>query len=153
MKPAGWTTGPHHQHVDRRGAWARADAVIAGHSVLCAATGDDTTCPGPSPLLTLARAASDAVATLCGCLDDCARETGVWQGTRAARASLEDRQNTASNILVRLVWRLEDRGQVLLAHEVRDMHDGVKLYPRPSWALRLVQIAAECEARVKGKAE
>lgn len=26
----------------------RESAIIAGHSVLCAATGDDATCPGPS---------------------------------------------------------------------------------------------------------
>lgn len=35
-----------HTHVDRRGAGTRADAIVAGHSVLCAETGDDSACPG-----------------------------------------------------------------------------------------------------------
>jgi len=37
----------HHPHVDRRGAGARAEAFLAGHSVLCAQLGSDPACPGP----------------------------------------------------------------------------------------------------------
>lgn len=39
---------PHHPHVDRWGAGARASAIISGHSVECAQFGTDAACAGSS---------------------------------------------------------------------------------------------------------
>jgi hypothetical protein len=38
----------HHPHVDRAGAYARASAIAAGHSVECAEFGTDAACQGPT---------------------------------------------------------------------------------------------------------
>lgn len=42
---------PFHAHVDRRGAGARAKAIIAGHSVQCAQFGADPACPADEPVV------------------------------------------------------------------------------------------------------
>jgi hypothetical protein len=93
----------------------------------------------------LARTAADAVTALCACLDDCAREVEARTGTRKARATMRRVRLAAWEALYDLrvtpEFRLDPRGDEIAEIRLACWAG----YVRPSWALRIVQLAQEVE--------
>ena len=101
-----------------------------------------------APIHDLARAAADAVTQLCATLDDCAREVADRGGQRVARNALADDRKRAVRAFAYLsaaVYAMPACPPVTAAcRELLDMSEGCQFgYVRPTWALRIMQIAAE----------
>lgn len=95
----------------------------------------------PAPTLPdLCRAAATAIETLCATLRDCAREVEARGGQRVARGRLgKDKQRVDEAL-----WALRCAAHGPLRQEPHEMWQGVvDGYVRPTWALRLMQLAAE----------
>lgn len=116
------------------------------HDAACRASAEPcgyVNCPIRAPLPTLpdlARAAAEAVTSLCHCLRDCVREVEA-----RGRLLVEVSHSRAA------VWKVGlalPQNAAALRGEVYDMAEGChERFARESWALRLLQIAAEATVR------
>lgn len=101
--------------------------------------------PAPAPTLPdLCRVAATAIETLCATIRDCAREVETRDGRRVARGRLDADTDHASNKLARVLSAYRTPLPLLMQREIVDMIDGCREhYVRPTWALRLMQLAAD----------